>query len=155
MTSEYSGQLRQLLPRGRAWLSAPGSIMAALFDAIAAELARGGGRATQLLDERRQMRLPPFSSQAILRADAVALADALDFLSAAAALAGGIDPAITLYDPVPALMVRRAGRERAQLLVQSTHRGRFQRFLAAWRESIAAQRQSKVHWILDVDPLEL
>jgi primosomal protein N' len=41
------------------------------------------------------------------------------------------------------------------LLVQSTNRGRFQRFLAAWRESIAAQRQSKVHWILDVDPLEL
>jgi primosomal protein N' (replication factor Y) len=124
-----------------------------LFEALARhDYARF---ATQLLDERRQMRLPPFSSQAILRADAVALADAIDFLSAAAALAGGIDPAITLYDPVPALMVRRAGRERAQLLVQSTHRGRFQRFLAAWRESIAAQRQSKVHWILDVDPLEL
>jgi primosomal protein N' (replication factor Y) len=124
-----------------------------LFEALARhDYARF---ATQLLDERRQMRLPPFSSQAILRADAVALADAIDFLSAAAALAGGIDPAITLYDPVPALMVRRAGRERAQLLVQSTNRGRFQRFLAAWRESIAAQRQSKVHWILDVDPLEL
>jgi len=124
-----------------------------LFEALARhDYARF---ATQLLDERRQMRLPPFSSQAILRADAVALADAIDFLSVAAALAGGIDPAVTLYDPVPALMVRRAGRERAQLLVQSTNRGRFQRFLAAWRESIAAQRQSKVHWILDVDPLEL
>jgi primosomal protein N' (replication factor Y) len=111
--------------------------------------------ACQLLDERRQMRLPPFSSQAILRADAPALADAIEFLAAAAALAPDIDPSITVYDPVPALLVRRASRERAQLLVQSANRGRFQRFLALWRQSIAAQRQSKVHWILDVDPLEL
>ncbi len=111
--------------------------------------------ACQLLDERRQMRLPPFSSQAILRADAPALADAIEFLAAAAALAPDIDPSITVYDPVPALLVRRASRERAQLLVQSANRGRFQRFLALWRQSIAAQRQSKVHWNLDVDPLEL
>jgi len=111
--------------------------------------------AAQLLDERRQMRLPPFSSQAILRADAPALADATAFLATAASLAAGIDPSITVYDPVPALLVRRAGRERAQLLVQSTSRGRFQRFLADWRQAISAQRQSKVHWILDVDPLEL
>jgi len=111
--------------------------------------------AGQLLDERQQMRLPPFSSQAILRADAAALADATGFLAWAATLAADIDPAITVYDPVPALLVRRAGRERAQLLVQSTSRGRFQRFLARWREAIAARRASKVHWILDVDPLEL
>jgi primosomal protein N' (replication factor Y) len=111
--------------------------------------------AGQLLDERRQMRLPPFSSQAILRADAAALADATGFLASAAALAADIDPSITVYDPVPALLVRRAGRERAQLLVQSTSRGRFQRFLARWRQAIAVQRQSRVHWILDVDPLEL
>jgi len=56
---------------------------------------------------------------------------------------------------VPALLVRRAGRERAQLLVQSRSRGRFQRFLSIWRAQIAAQRASRVHWILDVDPLEL
>ncbi|MBY0440263.1 MAG: primosomal protein N' [Burkholderiales bacterium] len=111
--------------------------------------------AGQLLDERRQMRLPPFSSQAILRADAAVLAEAIEFLAAAAALAPGVDPSITVYDPVPALLVRRAGRERAQLLVQSASRGRFQRFLGSWRQAIAAQRQSKVHWILDVDPLEL
>jgi len=124
-----------------------------LFEALARhDYARF---ASQLLDERRLMRLPPFSSQAILRADAVALADAIEFLTAAASLAAGLDPAVTVYDPVPALLVRRAGRERAQLLVQSTQRGRFQRFLAAWRQALSAQRASKVHWILDVDPLEL
>ncbi len=124
-----------------------------LFEALARhDYARF---ASQLLEERRQMRLPPFSSQAILRADAAAIADAIGFLAEAASLATGIDPAVIVYDPVPALLVRRAGRERAQLLVQSTHRGRFQRFLAAWREAISARRVSKVHWILDVDPLEL
>ncbi len=124
-----------------------------LFDALARhDYARF---AVQLLEERRQMRLPPFSSQAILRADAVALADAIGFLTEAAALAPGIDPTVTVYDPVPALLVRRAGRERAQLLVQSAERGRFQRFLAAWRAALAAQRPGRVHWILDVDPLEL
>ena len=124
-----------------------------LFEALARhDYARFAG---QLLAERRQMRLPPFSSQAILRADAAALDDALGFLAVAASLAAGIDPSVTVYDPVPALLLRRAGRERAQLLVQSTHRGRFQRFLAAWREAVSATRHSRVHWILDVDPLEL
>lgn len=111
--------------------------------------------AAQLLDERRRLHLPPFASQAILRADALALADAIAFLSEASAMAVSVDPSITLYDPVPALLVRRAGRERAQLLVQSRNRGRFQRFLAQWRAGLAAQRPSRVHWILDVDPLEL
>ena len=111
--------------------------------------------ASQLLDERRRLGLPPFSHQAILRADALALADALAFLAEAARQATAIDASITLYDPVPALLVRRAGRERAQLLVQSRSRGRFQRFLSIWRARIAAQRAPRVHWILDVDPLEL
>ncbi len=111
--------------------------------------------ASQLLDERRRLGLPPFSHQAILRADALALADALAFLTEAARQATAVDASITLYDPVPALLVRRAGRERAQLLVQSRSRGRFQRFLSIWRAQIAAQRASRVHWILDVDPLEL
>lgn len=124
-----------------------------LFDALARhDYARF---AVQLLEERRQLRLPPFSSQAILRADAAALSDAVGFLSDAATLAAQIDPAVTVYDPVPALLVRRAGRERAQLLVQSTQRGRFQRFLAQWRAALAAGRPGRVHWILDVDPLEL
>jgi primosomal protein N' (replication factor Y) len=111
--------------------------------------------AGELLEERRRLRLPPFSSQAILRADSTALSDAIAFLTEAARLAGDIDPSITLYDPVPALLMRRAGRERAQLLVQSQNRGRFQRFLTRWRLGLSAQRQSRVHWILDVDPLDL
>src|SRR5207244_6771305 len=49
---------------------------------------------------------------------------------------GGVE----LYEPVPAAMVRLAGRERAQLLVQSNSRTALHTFLAAWRDLLAAQR---------------
>jgi primosomal protein N' (replication factor Y) len=61
---------------------------------------------------------------------------------------------VTLYDPVPATLPRRAGRSRAQLLVQSESRPRLQRFLQAWRGQLSAQRSTRARWSLDVDPLE-
>jgi primosomal protein N' (replication factor Y) len=61
---------------------------------------------------------------------------------------------VTLYDPVPAAMMRRAGRERAQLLVQSANRAALQRFLAAWHAQLAAVPVRRTRWSLDVDPLE-
>jgi primosomal protein N' (replication factor Y) len=51
-------------------------------------------------------------------------------------------------------MVRLAGRERAQLLVQSDSRARLQNFLCAWHEKLAAETSSRARWSLDVDPLE-
>ena len=66
-----------------------------------------------------------------------------------------IDGAVTIYDPVPAGMMRLAGRERAQLLVQSASRNRLQKFLAAWRIALTEKRASAARWSIDVDPLEL
>ena len=75
--------------------------------------------ADSLIAERRQAGFPPFVHQALLRAEAPRLATALDFLADAARRARRLAPRLTLYDAVPAAMPRRAGRERAQLLVQS------------------------------------
>jgi primosomal protein N' (replication factor Y) len=61
---------------------------------------------------------------------------------------------VTIYDPVPAGMVRLAGRERAQLLVQSDSRARLQNFLSDWHEKLAAETSRRARWSLDVDPLE-
>lgn len=47
----YSAQLRQLLPKGRAWLSAPGSIMAALLEAAASGMERIDQRTADLIRE--------------------------------------------------------------------------------------------------------
>jgi primosomal protein N' (replication factor Y) len=111
--------------------------------------------ADDLLKERRSAGFPPFQYQALLRAEAPKLETALHWLTRAAALARDIDDAITVYDPVPAGMMRLAGRERAQLLVQSSSRNRLQRFLAAWRMALTEKKASAARWSIDVDPLEL
>ncbi len=111
--------------------------------------------AASLLQERRAAGFPPFQYQALLRAEAAKLETAVQWLTHAAALGRDIDDAVTIYDPVPAGMMRLAGRERAQLLVQSSSRNRLQRFLAAWRATLSEKRAALARWSIDVDPLEL
>lgn len=109
--------------------------------------------AETLLAEREQLGLPPFSSQAMLRAEAHRLDAAMRFLREAAALAPA-SRQVNVYDPVPALMARLAGKERAQLLVESASRGALQKFLSAWMPALEAHKARNVRWALDVDPLD-
>jgi primosomal protein N' (replication factor Y) len=111
--------------------------------------------ADQLLAERRQARFPPFVHQALLRAEAREIDRALAFLGHARQVGREIGGNIQLFDPVPALMMRLAGRERAQLLVQSESRADLQAFLKAWRSRLAEGKSTPVRWALEVDPLEL
>ena len=106
------------------------------------------------LAERRQAGFPPAVHQALLRAEAPRLATALEFLAAAARRGKALGARVTIYDPVPAALPRRAGRERAQLLVQSASRTELRRFLAAWRDALGQSRATRARWALDVDPLE-
>ena len=105
------------------------------------------------LTEREQAGLPPFSFQAMLRAEAATLDSALRFLRSAASLAPEAKN-IQVYDPVPALMARLAGNERAQLLVEARSRGALQKFLGAWMEALQAHKTRNVRWALDVDPID-
>ncbi|MBW7930582.1 MAG: primosomal protein N' [Gammaproteobacteria bacterium] len=109
------------------------------------------------LAERRAAGWPPFSHLAMLRAEAPSRAPALDFLGQARAAGEACGTAgIRLLGPAPAPMERRAGRYRAQLLVEAGNRGRLQRFLAAWRSEVAVlPAAARIRWSLDVDPLEL
>lgn len=109
--------------------------------------------AKTLLDEREQVGLPPYAYQAMLRAEAHSLEAAIRFLRAAAALAPD-NKHVNVYDPVPALMARLAGNERAQLLVESTSRAALQKFLAAWMPELEVHKSRNVRWALDVDPLD-
>jgi len=106
-----------------------------------------------LLEERRSAGFPPFMHQALLRAEAAKLDTALGFLAEAARAAVPHAAGVTLYDPVPAGMMRRAGRERAQLLVQCASRARLREFLGHWQQALAG-RSTRVRWSLDVDPLD-
>ena len=117
--------------------------------------------ARQALQERRAAGLPPFAYLALLRADAHRQDQVENFLEAAYHVAEGLAvnlalPQVELLGPVPALMERRAGRHRAQLLLQSSSRAPLHRLLGIWvvqLESLPEARQ--VRWSLDVDPIDL
>ena len=112
--------------------------------------------ARTLLAERRALGLPPATHAALLTAEAVRRADvesALDAAHAAARkLAQETAGAVTVFAPVPALMARRAGLERAQMVVQSAQRRALHAFLTRWREPLAALAGRRVRLALDVDP---
>ena len=63
---------------------------------------------------------------------------------------------IELLGPVPAPMERRAGRYRAQLLLQATARAPLHRLLASWLLVLEQMPSGRaVRWSLDVDPVDL
>ncbi|TAH45673.1 MAG: primosomal protein N' [Betaproteobacteria bacterium] len=113
--------------------------------------------ARMALQERRSAAFPPFTHQAMLRADAPALDDAVSFLRHARRLAEERAPAgLRLYDPVPMRLTRLARRERAQLLVEADQRGPLQAFLTDWVALLYCQRTTReLRWQLDVDPLDV
>jgi primosomal protein N' (replication factor Y) len=108
------------------------------------------------LAERRQAGFPPYTYQAMLRAEAPQMADALAFLATARALPPVAEHAdVTLYDPVPMRLSRRANLERAQLLAESPSRRALQVFLAAWSDALESLKTPpRLRWHLEVDPLE-
>ena len=107
------------------------------------------------LRERQAAGLPPFSAQALLRAEGPDQARPWAFLDAARAAAAPAPPGIELWGPAPAVMERKGGRFRAQLLVQAPGRGPLQVFLRRWAPGLRRlPGASRVRWALDVDPLE-
>ena len=114
------------------------------------------GFATEQLKEREQAGFPPYAFQAMLRAEAPEMAEAIAFLKVAATLpVTGDHENVLIYDPVPMRMARLANLERGQLLVESHSRPALQAFLPQWREAIAGLKApSKLRWHIEVDPLE-
>jgi len=122
-------------------------------------LIEGGypGVARHALEERHVTHWPPFSRLALIRSAAHRRADAHAFLDVAAARVAATSAArIRVLGPVDAPMARRAGRYRAQLLLQSTDRRALHEILASLRPALEAEPVArKVRWSIDVDPVEL
>ena len=106
------------------------------------------------LEERRMARFPPFAHIALLRAESKHAGEATAFLRAAATLARGLGGKVEVFDPVPAPLERKAGYERAQLLVRAASRAALQPFLRRWKSALDEQAERRVRWSLDVDPQE-
>ncbi len=114
------------------------------------------GYAHAALEERAAAGWPPFSRLALLRAEAATREAALAFLEAARSCAvAPAGDAVRLLGPVAAAMERRAGRYRAQLLLESASRGALQRVLGPWLTQVEQLPEARgVRWSIDIDPLE-
>ncbi|MBX3715070.1 MAG: primosomal protein N' [Burkholderiales bacterium] len=106
------------------------------------------------LEERRVARFPPFSHLALLRAESKHAGEAAAFLRAAAKLARTLGNKVEVFDPVPAPLERKAGYDRAQLLVRAASRAALQPFLRCWKAALDERAERRVRWSLDVDPQE-
>lgn len=110
------------------------------------------GYARALLAERKQLDLPPFTRQVLLRAEAPTMDAALAFLQRAGALVPE-QADVSVFAATPASMARVANLERAQLLIQSAQRQALQAFVRDWRPQLDTIRPRVARWSLDVDPL--
>ena len=118
------------------------------------------GFAAQQLTERQQAGLPPFSFQALLRAEARTQEAAQAFLNAAndsgQAWLQAQGLSVPIYPAVPMSLQRVANVERSQMLVESHSRRALQAFLSHWQQDLQDlrnQHKAVIRWAMDVDPL--
>jgi primosomal protein N' (replication factor Y) len=108
--------------------------------------------AQHTLLERQQASLPPFTFQALFKAQALSARDAHDFLQQVAYLFTGFT-GVNCIGPIPALMEKRQGQYRMQLVLQSAQRSVLQQAISQNIHQVEALKlTTKVRWSLDIDP---
>jgi primosomal protein N' (replication factor Y) len=111
-----------------------------------------------LLHEREMALWPPYSYLALLRAEATQKSRPMQFLRDAAACvnASHSENKVMLLGPVVAPMEKRAGRYRAQLLLQSVERADLHNLLSTWLPQVEQLKSSRlVRWSVDIDPQDM
>lgn len=114
--------------------------------------------AQSALQARAMASLPPYSFQALFRAEAHQFSDAHDFLAEIKQLlhqhSGNAQ--LLCLGPMPAPMEKRAGKYRLQLLLQSSQRQHITQLLRQIMPQIEVLKSArKARWSLDVDPTEM
>ncbi len=108
------------------------------------------------LVQREAAAFPPFAHLALLRAESQHAEPPMAFLGAAKTALREVGDTLQLHGPLPAPMPRRAGLQRAQLLLSSPQRRPLHDALDAVIDALHALPEArKVRWSLDVDPLDL
>ncbi len=122
------------------------------------------GFLSYLATERNEAKLPPFTHQALIHAEAKTLNKAVDFLAELKRRlrsSGLIKADLTIYDPVPRSMMRVAGKERAQLLLEAVDRKLLQEILVAIDVDLRAHSQGRIskvgriRWLIERDPISI
>ena len=111
--------------------------------------------ARQLIEERKQWQFPPFSYQALIRAEAAEMDQALQYLEQLR-LSIPAQAGVFLMGPVPAPLEKRAERYRAQLLIQAESRQlRHLCLNYLTNQEKNSPNQKSLRWSIDIDPVEL
>ena len=115
--------------------------------------------AQQLLQQRQQGMLPPYTALAMIRAESIHPQLAVEFLQLARQISEqsmASIPGINLLGPLPALMEKRSGRYRFVLQITAVSRGKLQQLLNQVAFALEnSKKDNKIRWSIDVDPQEL
>lgn len=110
------------------------------------------------LKERESAGFPPYQFLTLIRAEANQIEDSMGFLFEIKKLLHHHvkDNKILLLGPIPAVMQKKAGKHRAQLLLQSSQRKWLKNNLNYLIENLSQlKHKSRVRWSIDVDPVEM
>ena len=114
--------------------------------------------------EREEAKLPPYSYQALIHAEGKSLDKAIQFLSELKTrikARGMITKELKVYDPVPKPIMRVAGSERAQLLIESSNRKALQEALEMIDQELRQDstgrisKNSRIRWLVERDPIAI
>jgi primosomal protein N' (replication factor Y) len=114
----------------------------------------------ELKNERQLVGLPPFSYQALVHGEHKTLAQAMEMLKDAAQLAKADkiwSANVMLSDVIPRAMMRIAGKERAQMLVESEGRQDLQKSIEILQHYLteAHTKRKGVGWYIERDPISI
>ena len=115
-------------------------------------------------NERDEAKLPPFSYQGLVHAEAKNLEKAIEFLNALKGRLksqGFMTKELKVYDPVPKAVMRVAGSERAQLVIESSNRKMLQEALEFVDQDLRRDSQgrisktTRIRWLIERDPIAI
>jgi primosomal protein N' (replication factor Y) len=112
--------------------------------------------ANNLLNEREISTLPPYAFLAVFRAEAYQELSAQNVLNFIKNTLPATSQEFSIFGPVPAVMSKKKGLHRQQLILKSNKRSVMQSVLKQSLKKLQIDKNHrKVKWILDVDPIEV
>ena len=115
-------------------------------------------------NERDEAKLPPFSYQGLVHAEGKRLEKAIQYLGALKGRLRSknlIGHGLKVYDPVPKAVMRVAGTERAQLVIESGNRKQLQEILELIDQDLRSHSQGRIskgeniRWLIERDPISI
>ena len=149
---QVAGRAGRGLQRGEVWLQTKFPEHPVIQDLVNNQYA---DFAQYALTERKELALPPFSYQVILRAESTTSEFASDWLSNLSVHLQQFNQLMVL-GPMPSPMAKKAGKFRHMLTLQCPSRHYLHKVVDWLIENLdTIQNSNRIRWSIDVDPVDL